>query len=317
VNRASAVALIEASALAPRARLLLPHLQPGARARAKRDPSISRAIASRFGGVPVVPRGATWPSWNSAAYHEWWIAHSRKRIAERPAARLFQEKMIAWHEEAIRANPTPLQFLGLVCLRELGLAAELLGLPHEGALIFFYDVRTSPALFVPGTLDGWRVMYAPEDDLVLAAAPRAAEPEDSPSRLSFEVEYSFPADLRLETGEQDFHVHSHRAYAEVHDALVGPAREPRHQIGGSPKYIQDDPRSNCVDATETIEGDAHARARELTKRASGWRLLFQIDTDEEGPGWMWGDAGCLFYCIRGTDLADRRFDRTLCDQQSH
>lgn len=60
-----------------------------------------------------------------------------------------------------------------------------------------------------------------------------------------------------------------------------------HQMLGYPLWIQDD------------------------DMASGKILLLQLDTDEEenGPGWMWGDAGRLFFWIKPGDLAARRFDR--------
>jgi uncharacterized protein YwqG len=36
--------------------------------------------------------------------------------------------------------------------------------------------------------------------------------------------------------------------------------------------------------------------------------LLQVDTDDEA-GWMWGDAGTLYYWIRRPDLLAGRFDR--------
>ncbi len=38
-------------------------------------------------------------------------------------------------------------------------------------------------------------------------------------------------------------------------------------------------------------------------------MLLQIDTDEQGPDWMWGDMGCLYFWIRKQDLDERNFDR--------
>ena len=62
-----------------------------------------------------------------------------------------------------------------------------------------------------------------------------------------------------------------------------------HQMLGYPLYIQDE------------------------DMAPGQTLLLQIDTDEEddGPCWMWGDCGRLFFWIRPEDLAARRFDRIM------
>jgi len=39
-----------------------------------------------------------------------------------------------------------------------------------------------------------------------------------------------------------------------------------------------------------------------------WKLLAQIDTDDDA-GWMWGDAGSLYFGIRNADLARSDLDR--------
>lgn len=45
-----------------------------------------------------------------------------------------------------------------------------------------------------------------------------------------------------------------------------------------------------------------------------WILLLQVDSDmwqanQNKPGFMWGDAGVIYYCIHKDDLRTRRFDR--------
>ena len=49
------------------------------------------------------------------------------------------------------------------------------------------------------------------------------------------------------------------------------------------------------------------KVKALEAGAADWRLLLQIDTDEAGPGWMWGDVGRIYFWIRHQDLAARRF----------
>lgn len=48
------------------------------------------------------------------------------------------------------------------------------------------------------------------------------------------------------------------------------------------------------------------RAKELESGASQWRLLLQVDTDEESE-MMWGDCGRLYFWIRDEDLRKRNF----------
>ena len=52
------------------------------------------------------------------------------------------------------------------------------------------------------------------------------------------------------------------------------------------------------------------RAEALAAGAGDWRLLFQLDSDEEGLGVSWGDAGKLYFWIRRPDLRARRFEAT-------
>jgi len=51
-------------------------------------------------------------------------------------------------------------------------------------------------------------------------------------------------------------------------------------------------------------------AKRLEDTTRDWIMLLQLDTDDSGPpGWMWGDAGCLYFWIRQQDLAAHRFER--------
>ena len=56
------------------------------------------------------------------------------------------------------------------------------------------------------------------------------------------------------------------------------------------------------------EGYRSEEAKTLAVGAADWRLLLQVDTDEEGPGWMWGDVGRIYFWIKKQDLAALRFD---------
>ncbi|MBA4063379.1 MAG: hypothetical protein C0501_06635 [Isosphaera sp.] len=44
------------------------------------------------------------------------------------------------------------------------------------------------------------------------------------------------------------------------------------------------------------------------------RHLLTLDSDD-GPGWMWSDAGLLYFTIREEDLRAGRFDRVRFDMQ--
>ena len=63
--------------------------------------------------------------------------------------------------------------------------------------------------------------------------------------------------------------------------------------------------------------DDKSREENESRKNSNWRLLLQIDSDERGPGWMWGDAGTIYFWIREKDVAARQFDDVWLIFQCH
>jgi uncharacterized protein YwqG len=57
------------------------------------------------------------------------------------------------------------------------------------------------------------------------------------------------------------------------------------------------------------------RFHELEAGVKDWRLLLQIGSDRNGPGWTLGDMGRLYFCIKDGDLAARRFEKSRCAEQ--
>jgi uncharacterized protein YwqG len=51
------------------------------------------------------------------------------------------------------------------------------------------------------------------------------------------------------------------------------------------------------------------RAKELEPNAKNWRLLLQIDSNDENE-MMWGDCGRLYFWIRKEDLVNKQFDKS-------
>jgi uncharacterized protein YwqG len=321
MNREQATACIRSSGLAHREERILPHLQPGLRMSTKRDADAAGARVSRFAGRGVLPRGMPWPTWDSTAYHRRWIQWTEARLVERGGSRQFFAQQIERHEAAIARNPTPLQFLGVVRLDEIAEHASLLGLPDRGVLSFFRDLVTSPAGFRPEARGGSRVLYAPGDDVVGVDDPLRDELDFVPSTLSFALQYSLPEDISEETGESDLRCYGNEEYARLHGELLGGEGDLLiHQLGGAPQEIQNGLFLECQLASNghecgNPEAYRHPRAEELAPGRKDWRLLLQIDSDEDGPGWMWGDSGRLYFCIRSADLAERHFDRVWCVEQ--
>jgi len=53
----------------------------------------------------------------------------------------------------------------------------------------------------------------------------------------------------------------------------------------------------------------------VVKSALNWRMLLQIDSEEEKTGIMFGDVGRVYFWIREDDLAAQCFDRVVCEIQ--
>ncbi len=51
------------------------------------------------------------------------------------------------------------------------------------------------------------------------------------------------------------------------------------------------------------------KAKTLEPNAKKWRLLLQIDSNEENE-MMWGDVGRLYFWIKKDDLINKNFDKS-------
>lgn len=275
--------------------------------------------ASHFGGRPHMPASVEWPHW--AGYEQ--------------ADHVLDEKRAAGLRDVLRAlgaptneaepirlprgkKPTPLSFLAQIDLDETPDPTGLL--PSHGYLCFFYDVEQFPWGFDPRDAGAARVIFFESDKAMLTSvAPPAGAVEYTAHRVDATVTGTLPRwpyqlELELEGASED----EYWALAEEH--IAGPA--PHHRLFGWPKQVQGEMDLECQLVTNGIycgtpEGYAKAEAKRLETGREDWVMLMQIDTDDEGPGWMWGDNGCLYFWIRKQDLAARRFDRTWTILQCH
>jgi uncharacterized protein YwqG len=236
--------------------------------------------ASRFAGVPDVPRGFKWP----------------------------------------RLKKRALAFLAQIDLAECAPLDARRVLPDRGWLLFFYEVEEGPWGFAPADREGFRVVYfdAPRDALERAAPP-ADLPDHArsfaPCALRFRPAFHLPhpedfVQRRIGLPDDDAVAD---AYADLEQALV-PTDE-RHHLLGHPQLIQGGLRLECQLASNGIDcgsplGYDDPRADTLARGARDWRLLLQLDSDDSagGPGWVWGDTGALYFLIREQDLSARRFE---------
>jgi uncharacterized protein YwqG len=276
-----ALEAIHESPLADMADRLETLLLPSIRVRSQRvDLSELRIGASRMGGVPDWPASTSWP----------------------------------------HVNGTPLTFIAQIRMADLRKIPEAAELSLRGWLYFFYEAKQQAWGFDPKDRGHWRVLNVdcPLDDLDRVQSPPTDDHQPFQTcALSFELEYNLPdADIICGTLNVEFTEEQERAYDTLRDRVNGETgEEPIHRMFGFPDEIQNDMRLECQLASNGLycgddTGYNDPRAAELQEGRYDWVLLLQIDTDEKGPGWMWGDCGRLYFWIREQDLDVRAVENT-------
>jgi len=239
--------------------------------RGAKDEDISIG-SSKFGGRPDAPSDFDWPMWNDR----------------------------------------PLAFLGQLNLPTVSRWNHNDNLPTSGLLSFFYDSEQSTWGFDPNDRGSWSVRHFEDVNLTRQSMP-AGLPDDAkytPCELSFGHGLTLPGWetpivelLKLTDDEQD-------KYLEICDSL----ETGEHHLFGHPQEVQGAMQLECQLASNGIycgdaDGYKNPRVNELKPGALNWKLLLQLDSDDNA-NWMWGDCGCLYFWITRDDLQSRNFDRT-------
>ena len=261
---------------------------PSVRLVTKRVPDDRIGVGeSRIGGIPDVPAEFEWPRWMPP----------RQRLG----------LLARWRKPAV---PTPLGFIAQIDLSSIPSVDD--SLPSSGWLYFFYDRGREPWGFDPADRGCSRVVHVKCDRSALATAdpPSDLDPKHiaKPCRVDAVAELTLPGDWPI----LEYGTPADEAYEALYDDLMkdGPGR---HRLLGHAQVIQDSMELECQLASNGIycggpKGYQSAKAKVLAEGAADWRLLLQIDSDRDGPGWMWVDAGRIYFWIKREDLYAQRFD---------
>lgn len=213
-----------------------------------------------------------------------------------------------------------LAFLCQISLEELPAVSRDIGLPNHGALFFFYCQDQAFGGNFPDHAAGWRALYSPETP---PSGPRTAPLDIKPKSIYKPASVGFSSivtyvDLdeaqldALGVGDNDY-----MAFVEKRERP-----SPLHMIGGCPDNLHGvNMEENCELASNGIP--LHDRtaynspeALALRERPRDWRLLLQLDSDDEA-GMNWGDGGILYFWIRAADLAENDFSKVWMIAQCH
>jgi uncharacterized protein YwqG len=313
MDKNQAMELIRGSALAEHADLLMEHLAPSARIVLTDDGAQSNenGIHSYFGGLPKLPKEASWPSWDSRAYSNAKIARLEDKFRQNPRATGLRD-IAAKMRENLPAGPTPLTFLAKLDLSALADSAPLDGWPTSGTLLFFYGGGWG---YDPLEKGNCCVLYFPVEIALTEVSPPAAFAEQAFRRrpVGFWSEWTLPGHPRKDW--------SNDRYRTLREQFLAGRYKPIHRSGGWPEEIQGDMRLECQLVTNGLYcGDASgyrdARARALEKGATDWKLLLQVDSDD-AVEWMWGDVGRVYFWARQQDILARDFESAWAIQQCY
>lgn len=238
-------------------------------------PGADAVGASRLGGSPDVPPAFAWPTWDGRE----------------------------------------LAFLGQLDLARVAAVDADLPLPHEGLLLFFYDLEGRPSGLLAADRGSCRVVcldargdgLAPDEEHPPALQPM---PLELSRELMLPGAWSFHAEeLELSADEMD-------AWDELRERLAraqGVELEETshetfalHRLLGYHEEIGREVEIECELASAGIDaGDASAyyEARlDHEAEARNWRLLLQLSADDDLG--VSNDAGFdrLYVCIRDADL---------------
>jgi uncharacterized protein YwqG len=219
---------------------------------------------SWFGGDPALPVGTSWPTYNG------------RRI----------------------------EFIARLSLAELHAAHHVEWLPKTGALLFFYDMVENTWGFDPKDRGSVAVLHVPDLDAParqLAGSEDVADEGGIPRRnVAFRRIEVLPSSERAGIDALDLSEEEHEHYyALVEAPFDGRAK---HQVDGFPHPIQGDGMELEAQLASNglyvgnASGYSDPRRADLEPGAADWRLLLQVDSDEEDLGVMWGDGG-LLYCF--------------------
>jgi uncharacterized protein YwqG len=262
--------------------------------------------SSKIGGQPDLPNDFGWPDWNGK--HLGFIAQvNLKDVAE------------------LNVDPA---------------------LPKSGVLSFFYEADEQPWGFDPTHKGSARVLYFSAENLTRRPFPEilskyakfdvcrvhfqeqvtlppagSAEVESleltrGPDRYEWvEIESSgvyrikeIPPEESEESTPTEWDI-----YGEIFDGLSEESGGVCHRMLGYPDPIQGDMQLEVQLASHGIYAGSPddyqtEEAKKLEAGAKDWRLLLQIDSDENA-GTQWGDVGRIYYWIRQQDLEARNFDK--------
>lgn len=247
---------------------------------------------TKIGGQPDLPDEITW-------------------VTETNLVATTERKFVIFKTKKEQTITKPLSFIAQINLSEIAPFDKEHLLPKTGLLYFFYSAEQESWGFDPKDQNKFKVIYWDGD---FSKLKRAGFPNDLPDYSCFK-----PCSVTIQS-EISLPSYQHEVYEDFDDGDDDKLWEALsddeniNKLLGYSDNIQDEMELECELVTNGLfcgdpSGYNDPRAKALEPNAKNWRLLLQIDSNDENE-MMWGDCGRLYFWIKKDDLVNKQFDKT-------
>lgn len=211
----------------------------------------------------------------------------------------------------------PLSFLAQINCEKISKYDLDKRLPDKGMLYFFYELESMPWGFDPKDKGCARVFYYSGDISELVRTDFPADLENE-YRIP-EMGLSFTSKYNVPDYEELFSEYNTVSWEEYDEALEDAGYldlEKSTKLLGYADTIQGEMLLECELVTNGLYcGDSTGydspKRKKLEQNKEQWKLLFQLDTEENGNyELMFGDCGRIYYYIKEDDLINGIFENT-------
>jgi uncharacterized protein YwqG len=247
---------------------------------------------TKIGGKPDLPNEVTW-------------------VTETNIVETAEKKFLIFNSKKEETMTKPLSFIAQINLSETSLFDKDNLLPKTGLLYFFYSAEQEVWGFDHKDKNKFKVIYWNGD---FSELKRTDFPNDLPEYSCFK-----PCSVEIKS-EVSLPSYGHEIYEDFADGEDDKFWEEVYNDGeinkllGYSDNIQNEMELECELVTNGLycgdpSGYNDPRAKALEPNAKNWRLLLQIDSNEENE-MMWGDCGRLYFWIKKDDLLNKQFDKS-------
>ena len=246
---------------------------------------------TKIGGKPDLPEEITW-------------------ITETKTVETKHRKFLIFHTKKQEVVTKSLSFIAQINLSETSQYDTENLLPKSGLLYFFYSAEQGSWGFDYRDKNTFKIIYW---DGNFDKLQRTDFPKDLPEYACYKAcSVEIKSENSLPCEHEVYDNFTDKESDLFMDNVYGDGNV--NKLLGYSDNIQGEMEFECELVTNGLYcGDSSSynnpKSKALEPNAKNWRLLLQIDSNEEN-GMMWGDSGRLYFWIKKDDLLNRNFDKS-------